>query len=298
MEPSPAKGDRMHQFLFASSENIDARSLVEDCLGQLEDIPATANLGFCYATDSLAWDMREILSALQKAAPAVHWVGTVGVGICVGDREIYDRPALALMIGSLPAADFRVIPDFRGNRDALSRELIDWWQAQPYCFALIHGDPGNPDTPAFINRLAGDQDNLFLNGGLTSSQGGHNPQLADGTTRNGLSGLIEWFIRSHQNLEGTLDCHLPAYFAVAFPGFGFNFEGIIPFRNITRKFRYNFHYAVLISDRCVLGSIYCYDNNDISERITVVIQDCHRWMHQNLFDIFVVLQDEVLFMGP
>ena len=179
----------MQQFLFASSENIDTTSLVEDCLGQLEDIPVTANLGFCYATDSLAGDMRNILSALQNAAPAVHWVGTVGVGICVGDREIYDRPALALMIGSLPAGDFRVIPDFRGNRDVLSRELIDWWQAQPYCFALIHGDPGNPDTPAFINRLAGDQGTLFLNGGLTSSQG-HNPQLADGITHNGLSGLI------------------------------------------------------------------------------------------------------------
>ena len=180
----------MHQFLFASSENIDARSLVGDCLGQLGEIPATANLGFCYATDPLAGDMREILSALQKAAPAVHWVGTVGVGICVGAREIYDRPALALMIGSLPAGDFRVIPDFRGHRGALSRELIDWWQAQPYCFALIHGDPGNPDTPAFINGLAGDQGTLFLNGGLTSSQGGHNPQLADGTTHNGLSGVI------------------------------------------------------------------------------------------------------------
>ncbi len=179
----------MHQFLCASSENINAKSLVEDCLGQMGDIPAAANLGFCYATDALAGDMREILSALQKAVPTAHWVGTVGVGICVGAREIYDRPALAVMIGSLPAGAFRVIPDFRGNRKALPRELTDWWQAQPYCFALIHGDPSNPDTPAFINSLSGDQDTLFLNGGLTSSQG-HNPQLADGTTRNGLSGLI------------------------------------------------------------------------------------------------------------
>ena len=179
----------MHQFLCASSENINAKSLVEDCLGQMGDIPAEANLGFCYATDALAGDMREILSALQKAVPAAHWVGTVGTGICAGAREIYDRPALALMIGSLPAEVFRVIPDFRGNRKTLPPELTDWWQAQPYCFALIHGDPSNPDMPAFIDSLSGNQDTLFLNGGLTSSQG-QNPQLADGTTRNGLSGLM------------------------------------------------------------------------------------------------------------
>ena len=179
----------MHQFLFASSENVNPDYLVEDCLRQIGEIPEAANLGFCYTTDYLAGEMREILAVLQKAAPGVHWVGTVGVGICVGAREIYDRPALALMIGSLPDGDFRVIPDFRGNREALPEELTGWWQKQPYCFALIHGDPSNPDTPALIDRLNGQQGTLFLNGGLTSSQGDH-PQLADGTTRKGLSGLV------------------------------------------------------------------------------------------------------------
>ncbi len=179
----------MQRFLFASAENTDAITLVTDCLNRIGDIPAEANLGFVYGTDRIADDLREILVHLQRHAPGVHWIGTVGVAVCVRGREIYDRPALALMIGAFPTDSFRVLANPGPDLDELPDDVRRWWQAQASCFALLHGDPANPATPVMLERLAQRQGNSFFNGGLTSSNGA-NPQLAGVLVSGGLSGVV------------------------------------------------------------------------------------------------------------
>lgn len=178
------------QFLCASAEDADAAVLIRDCLTQLGEIPTRANLGFVYATDRLAGDLPQILVRLQRAAPAVHWVGTVGMGICTIGREVYDRPALALMIGSFPNRAFRVFSGMRNAPQTLPQPVADWWREQEYCFALLHGDPSNPNTPALLNRLRLQKDASFINGGLSSSSSDSNPQLADTMVSGGLSGVL------------------------------------------------------------------------------------------------------------
>ena len=69
-------GAKMQQFLFASAEDADAVTLVTECLNQIGEIPADANLGFVYATDRIADAMRDVLVQLQRRAPRVHWIGT------------------------------------------------------------------------------------------------------------------------------------------------------------------------------------------------------------------------------
>lgn len=179
----------MQQFLFASAVGEDASSLLSDCLNQLGPIPQAANLGFLYATAPLADDLRQVLVRLEQDYPGVSWIGTVGLGICTSGREIYDRPALALMIADLPADSFRILPGLQGDSLALPPDLAAWWRDQEYCFALVHGDPSNVMTPTFLRQLAQEQTASFINGGLTSSNG-ENPQLANAVVSRGLSGAL------------------------------------------------------------------------------------------------------------
>ncbi len=179
----------MNPFLFASARDAATPRLVADCLEQIGRIPAEANLGFVYATDSLADDFAALHDQLAAAAPQVHWVGTVGMGICAGASEIYDQPALCLLIGNFPADSFRIVPSFGGEQVDSAQEVAVWREQQDYCFALLHGDPGNPATPSLLGQLAQSATSGFLNGGLSSSNG-PTPQLADDVVQGGLSGVL------------------------------------------------------------------------------------------------------------
>jgi small ligand-binding sensory domain FIST len=179
----------MQRFLFASAEDADATTLATECLNQIGEVPADANLGFVYATDRVAEELRDILVHLERRAPIVHWVGTVGMGICIRGREIYDRPALALMIGAFPTDSFRVLPSLRPDTGQLPEVIQRWWEDQEYCFALLHGDPTDPETPDLLERLVERQGSSFFNGGLTSSNGA-NPQLASAVVSSSLSGVV------------------------------------------------------------------------------------------------------------
>jgi small ligand-binding sensory domain FIST len=55
-------------------------------------------------------------------------------------------------------------------------------------FAVVHGDPTNPDVAALVKGLAGKVESGFVVGGLTSSRR-LNPQIADGISEGGLSGV-------------------------------------------------------------------------------------------------------------
>ncbi len=179
----------MQQFLCANAEDNDAASLVEQCLEQIGTIPTQASLGFVYATDLLANDMQLILDRLRQHAPDIHWVGTVGLGICSSGLEIYDRPALSLMICDIASDCYRILPSYNGQIEELPQHITDWYQQQDFCFALLHADPVNQMTPAWIDDLRKQQDIGFINGGLTSSNSTH-PQFADELVSGGISGIL------------------------------------------------------------------------------------------------------------
>jgi len=180
----------MQPFLLAHATGSDAVTLVQDCLNQLTGFGTTSGPGFVYASDSLAGDLPSILEQLTTRLPAVDWVGTVGMGLCVSGQEIYDQAALVLMIGDLDADDYRVVsnlPD--GGTDAASRQAINWWNAQESCFAILHGDPTSPVTPALLEQLCDLRPQTFINGGLTSSESA-NPQVSGSVMHGGLSGIV------------------------------------------------------------------------------------------------------------
>ncbi|MDX9765979.1 MAG: FIST C-terminal domain-containing protein [Ectothiorhodospiraceae bacterium] len=179
----------MDRFLGAHVFGTEPARLVDEIAFALGPLPATANFGFLYASDALSSRLPVILPRLKDVTGIEHWIGSVGVGLCVGGEEIYDRPALAAMVGGFPADAFRVLPSCYDAADTPPADIAAWAGGHAAHFGLIHGDPSNPATPELIRQLADSLPGAFLTGGLTSSQG-LNFQFADEPVQGGISGAL------------------------------------------------------------------------------------------------------------
>lgn len=174
----------MASFYYGHSANADARQAADACIEQLGN--GSGTLGFVYASDSFAADMGPVLEQLKDATGVEHWVGTVGMGVLATGREYVDRPAMCVMVADLDPAAFRVFSGLRSSADLAKLSLA--CDAGAANFAIAHGDPTNPDIAALVKGLAGKVESGFVVGGLTSSRR-LNPQIADGITEGGLSGV-------------------------------------------------------------------------------------------------------------
>jgi len=177
-------------FSFASASNMHANELVSACVAQLGTLPADINIGFVYATDILADDFPAIIKQLQEQTGVNYWLGTIGTGICAGDQEFYDHPALCVLLGDFPQDSFRFYRlDDSGLLD-FTTENAAWLRNNLTHLAVMHGDPRaqsvSDQIPDFVNTVP----RSFLVGGLTSSQSDSYPQYADGMHEHGVSGII------------------------------------------------------------------------------------------------------------
>lgn len=179
----------MKQFLTGVASGTSPLELVNTCLSQIGDIPSDATLGFVYITDALSREFEQIHQLLEQATNIPHWLGTVGVAICTTDQEIYDQPAMVVMVTDIPESSFRIIPTLTSTVEPFTSENQAWLDQSPSSFGIVHADPSNPAAPSLIDLLATSIPNAFLVGGLTSSQS-HHYQLADGIALNGVSGLL------------------------------------------------------------------------------------------------------------
>jgi small ligand-binding sensory domain FIST len=172
----------------AHAAGPDWRSAADACLAELG--PANvANLGFVYATDAFAEDLSDIAAYLRETTGIPHWVGSVGLGICASGIEYFDEPALCLLTGAFPDDAFRVFPALVDDLRAFEAGYGAWCDAAGARFAMVHGDPRNAATESLLRALCERMEGGFLVGGLTSSRGAH-PQLADGITSGGVSGVV------------------------------------------------------------------------------------------------------------
>ena len=166
-------------FKLAHTTGTDAGSLARRLLEQLGDLPDGANIGFIYTTDALARELEALLRLLREGTGIEDWVGTVGIAISVTGHEYYDQPAAAVMVGSLPADSFQLLPQAVGAAPEIGADIT---------FGLVHGDPTNPNTPALVESL-GQHETAFFAGGITSSQS-DNLQVAGDVARGGISGVL------------------------------------------------------------------------------------------------------------
>lgn len=175
-------------FKSAISLDPDWAKAVNACIESVSPLPDGTNIGFVYATDLWAEDLSSILAYLRQKTDIPHWAGTLGIGIHADGTEIFERPALAVMVGALPEGAFLPFAALTAEVEAPPPALRNWVAEHRPSFGLVHGDPGNRETPAIVAALSDDYD-LYLAGGLTSSRQA-NLAVADQITGDGVSGVL------------------------------------------------------------------------------------------------------------
>lgn len=155
----------------------------------LQPIPSAASLGFVYVTDLYANRLPDILDYLRVHSGVAHWVGSVGIGVCVTAQEYLDESAMAVMLGEFPADSFRVFGNVT-ERDRLEAQAGGFAVGgAPAHYALVHGDAHNAEVPGLIEALAARMQSGFVTGGITSSRF-QSHQVADEVVHGGLSGVM------------------------------------------------------------------------------------------------------------
>lgn len=175
-------------FRFGHASDADWETLTASCLDQIGDVPAGANIGFVYVTDTLDEDLPLIADRLRERTGVEHWVGTVGFGVMVGGKEYFDTPAMVAMIGALADDGFRVMPTIDTPGDPLPDGITDWVSRKQPMLGVVHADPRNAYVGDILNSITDDTE-AFLVGGLTASRG-KQAQIADGLTEGGVSGVL------------------------------------------------------------------------------------------------------------
>ncbi len=158
------------------------------CLDALGELPEAANLGFLYATDQLAGDLSSILTLVRERTGIEVWSGTVGMGVVANGVEIYNRPALSILVMALPENSFRLFDPVIDSLSDFKARHASWIQERHPVLGVVHGDPRNRDIVEIIEEVS-EESAAFLVGGLASSRGDL-PQIAGRVTEGGLSGVL------------------------------------------------------------------------------------------------------------
>lgn len=161
----------MTWFRAAHAQSQDWAAAAKGCLEALGDLPDKPNIGFVYATDYLAGDLQSIVTYLTERTGVSDWLGASGLGICVDGLELFDRPALAVMVGALPADSFRLLPPSEGDISALPGETLTWMAETEPLFGIVHGSPASNGVFEMLHDLS-DTGTRFLVGGLVASRKG------------------------------------------------------------------------------------------------------------------------------
>jgi small ligand-binding sensory domain FIST len=178
-------------FKASCATGSDWQAVARNCLQGVGTEPSNANFGFLYITDSLAPYLQTLLDEFRQQTGIKDWIGTVGAGICCSGREIYDEPAAAIMLATLPENSYRLFPSGINNLSDMLMENRAWINEHAVHFGVVHGDPRNSHIGQIIDSLSTELDPGFLVGGLTSaSDDSFMQQIAGDICEDGLSGVL------------------------------------------------------------------------------------------------------------
>ena len=158
----------MH-FLSALATGDDPSTVVRQLCEQLTPLSTQHQLGLIYLTDTLAGDAEGIVEGLRLDTGIEAWCGATALGVCGESQEVFDTPAVSVLVCPLPSSDWRVFgpcgPDTADDGPLAQHE--HWRKESGSAITLLHADPRHASTFEFISRLGAQS---FLLGGLLSSR--------------------------------------------------------------------------------------------------------------------------------
>jgi len=264
----------MDTFFHVSSFGNNTDTVVQDCMQQLASCPQEANFGFIYVTDVLADSLADILHHCKIASGIHNWIGSLGIGVIVDGSEIYDLPAISLLLCQFDETQFNMLPPVTDTIELLSNARAP--ENSEACFAFLHADGYHEHTQDLILKTTEIIDNCFIAGGLTSSRT-KQFHIANHVTSNSISGVLfsdkipvltnltqgctpvgkkHLITQADQNVAFTLD-HKPALDVL------YNDIGEVLARNIEKASSYIF------AGLCATGN----DMNDYTVRTFVGIDE-------------------------
>ncbi len=178
----------MNGFKAAHAAADDWAHAAQACVSGLGTLPDGANFGFVYITDNVVDDLSSVLLYLRQRTGVLDWVGSVGIGICGGASEYFDRPAIAVMVGALPQDSYRIFPAVSESVDQILEADADWIARIGPVSGVVHGCPENAATASLVHDLR-EATGAFLTGGVTSSRWSCS-QIAGRITGGGVSGVL------------------------------------------------------------------------------------------------------------
>jgi len=176
------------QFRAAYGAGASWQDSLQACLEALAIPPAGVNLGLVYVTDVVTDHLGELVERLRAATGIPDWLGTVGTGVSVCGLELHDRPAVAVLVGAVPAEAFRLFEPVSEGLGGFEARHGPWIAERTPFFGIVHGDPRTAGLPDLLAGLAA-ASGSFLVGGLSASRG-EMWQVAGGVARGGLSGAL------------------------------------------------------------------------------------------------------------
>lgn len=177
----------MNTFFHVSSVGGDTETVLQDCMQQLVNCPDTANFGFIYVSDVIADAFESILHHCKITSGIQHWAGSLGIGIIASDDEVYDQPAISLLLCEFDETQFTILRPVT-TVDELAAKAVVPGNSET-CFAFLHVDGYLEQAQNIISHLAENVNNCFVAGGYTSSRTSQ-LQVADEVTTNSVSGVL------------------------------------------------------------------------------------------------------------
>jgi len=165
------------QFPFGHGADPDWRTAAAACLDQLDEtLDGRGGIGFVYLSDHYAPAAQQILTALRGRTGIDDWVGTAGIGIAAGRNQLFDEPAMSVMVAPLDPGQFAIL-----NGSGAPAGFDPW-------FGVLHGNPEAENLPDDIDAFAGAAGGFWV-GGLAASRAGH-PMIARGLCAEPVSGVM------------------------------------------------------------------------------------------------------------
>lgn len=163
-------------FAWSEADNAPAaaRAVAQELVEQLR-AGRRPKVGLLYISDQFADDMDAVVQILSSATGVAEWTGAAALGVIAGRKELFECPALAVMLLDLPddsVHTYGPITD-AASFEVAAEQAASFSEDAGAALGIIHVDPSGDPLGQGLGLLPGmfaEVGGLYLVGGLSSGR--------------------------------------------------------------------------------------------------------------------------------